>query len=105
VPARAPELRKLVKSALLARGYTAVITQGRRARLRPSLRHPRARGFRLAPGPATLLGRRHPEPRGAEHELLWGQPGGWDYLTEENAARSVDLLPELTDAVVRLLEM
>ena len=31
--------------------------------------------------------------------------GGWDYLTEENAARSVDLLPELTDAVARLLEM
>jgi|tagenome__1003787_1003787.scaffolds.fasta_scaffold20937910_3 hypothetical protein len=29
------------------------------------------------------------------YELLWGQPGGWDYLTEENAARSIDLLPEL----------
>jgi hypothetical protein len=28
VPARAPGLRKLVKSALLARGFTAVATQG-----------------------------------------------------------------------------
>jgi hypothetical protein len=44
-------------------------------------------------------------PRALSYELLWGQPGGWDYLTEENAARSVDLLPELTDAVVRLLAM
>jgi hypothetical protein len=38
------------------------------------------------------------------YELLWGQPGGWDYLTEENAARSVNLLPELIDELARLLQ-
>ena len=37
------------------------------------------------------------------YELLWGQPGGWDYLTEEKAARSIELLPELIDEMARLL--
>jgi hypothetical protein len=38
------------------------------------------------------------------YELLWGQPGGWDYLTEENAARSIDLLPDLIDTLAHLLQ-
>jgi hypothetical protein len=31
------------------------------------------------------------------YEAMWSQPGGWDYLTEENAERSIDFLPELVD--------
>jgi hypothetical protein len=38
------------------------------------------------------------------YELLWGQPGGWDYLTEENAERSINLLPELVGSLIHLAE-
>lgn len=37
------------------------------------------------------------------YELLFGTNTGWDYLTEENAARSVDLLGELLDSLAGLL--
>ena len=37
-------------------------------------------------------------------ESLWSQPGGWDYLTEENASRSIELLPELVDHLILLTE-
>lgn len=36
------------------------------------------------------------------YESLWCQHGGWDYLTEENAERSVALLPELITYVAQL---
>jgi hypothetical protein len=36
------------------------------------------------------------------YEVLWGAGGGWDYLTEENAARSIDLLEELLLRLARL---
>ena len=36
------------------------------------------------------------------YELLWGAGGGWDYLTEENAPRSIDLLEELLLRLVQL---
>jgi hypothetical protein len=29
------------------------------------------------------------------YEIMWGSNTGWDYLTEENAARSIDLLDQL----------
>jgi hypothetical protein len=105
VPARAPELRKLVKSALLARGFTAVVTKG----AEHDYVHPS--GIPVHVDFGSRLGQLHywvgdiRSPGALSYELLWGQPGGWDYLTEENAARSVDLLPELIDAVARLLEM
>ena len=38
------------------------------------------------------------------YEALWGANTGWDYLTEENAARSIDLLDELLLRLVRLFE-
>jgi hypothetical protein len=31
----------------------------------------------------------------ATYEVFWGTNVGWNYLTEENAARSIDLLDEL----------
>jgi hypothetical protein len=38
------------------------------------------------------------------YELLWSQPGGWDYLTEENAARSVDHFAELVEYLIEMAE-
>jgi hypothetical protein len=37
-------------------------------------------------------------------ESLWSIAGGWDYLTEENAARSVELLPKLVEYLIELTE-
>ena len=41
---------------------------------------------------------------GFGYESLWGANTGWDYLTEENAARSIDLLDELLLRLARLFE-
>jgi hypothetical protein len=41
---------------------------------------------------------------GFGYESLWGASTGWDYLTEENAARSIDLLGELLLRLARLFE-
>jgi hypothetical protein len=38
------------------------------------------------------------------YESLWSQPGGWDYLSEENAARSIDFLPEVVEYLIQLPE-
>ena len=39
-----------------------------------------------------------------EYESLWSQPGGWDYVTEENAAHVIALLPELVEYLIGLKE-
>jgi hypothetical protein len=36
------------------------------------------------------------------YDQLWGAPGHWDYIIEENAPRSVDLLGDLVTESVRL---
>jgi hypothetical protein len=46
----------------------------------------------------TLLAQR------LSYETLWGTHTGWDYLTEENAARSIDLLDELLLRLVQLFK-
>ena len=38
------------------------------------------------------------------YEILWGANTGWDYLTAENAARSIDLLDGLLVRLARLFE-
>jgi hypothetical protein len=38
------------------------------------------------------------------YEYLWGAPGGWDYLTEENAPRCIDFLAEQVEHLVSLIE-
>ena len=38
------------------------------------------------------------------YEMLWGMNTGWDYLTEENAARSIDLLDRLLIQFAGLVE-
>jgi len=39
---------------------------------------------------------------GTAYEYFFGMGGGWDYITEENAEASVGLLPELIRRVVTL---
>ena len=46
----------------------------------------------------TLLAQR------LSYEALWGAHTGWDYLTDENAARSIDLLDALLLRLARLFE-
>lgn len=38
------------------------------------------------------------------YETLWGTNTGWDYLTEENAGRSIDLLDQLLVSIAGLIE-
>jgi hypothetical protein len=38
------------------------------------------------------------------YEIMWGSNTGWDYLTEESAARSIDLLDQLLLRLARLFE-
>ena len=38
------------------------------------------------------------------YEALWGTNTGWDYLTEENAVRSIDLLDQLLVSIAGLIE-
>lgn len=103
VPARAPELRKRVKSALLEKGFKAEATKGaEQVYVHPS-------GIPVHVDFGSRMGQLcygvgDVRSQGMlSYELLWGQPGGWDYLTEENAARSIEQLPELIEAVARLL--
>jgi hypothetical protein len=42
--------------------------------------------------------------RRLSYESLWCQHGGWDYLTEENAERTIALLPELIRQVAKLAD-
>src|SRR5262249_40374631 len=38
------------------------------------------------------------------YETFWGTNTGWDYLTEENAVRSIDLLDQLLVSIAGLIE-
>jgi hypothetical protein len=42
--------------------------------------------------------------QGLTYETLFGVNTGWDYLTEENAARSIDLLDQLLVSLAGLME-
>jgi hypothetical protein len=44
------------------------------------------------------------KPFRLSYESLWCQHGGWDYLTEENAERAIDLLPELVTYLATLVD-
>lgn len=111
VPAKAPLLKKLVDSALKAAGYTKQKTpsaggdtrymndSGVEVRLDFASRFMgqlQYRVFTAADGTG---------PRGWNlEETFWSQPGGWDYLTEENAPRCVALLPEVVAKLVGLAQ-
>jgi hypothetical protein len=53
----------------------------------------------------TLKNAAHPLPVvRLSYELFWGASMGWDYLTEENAARSVDFFAEQVAYLANLVE-
>ena len=107
VPARAPELRKRVKEALLARGFTAAVTKGAEHQYVHSSDAVAHVDFGSRMGQLCYWVRAAGAPTrssGLSYESLWGQPGGWDYLTEENVKRSIGTLPELIESLAGLLE-
>jgi hypothetical protein len=106
-PAPGPALRKLVRTALRARGFTAEVAKG------SEHRYVSASGAVIRVDFGSYLGQLVykvsavcGEARivGLSYEALWSQPGGWDYLTDENAARSVDHLAESVEYMIRLPE-
>ena len=83
-PAKAPFLKKLVKAKeSLFAPYNVEFDYGGQL---TQLRHGVPCG-----GPVAIA-----------YEQIWGAPAGWDYLTEENAARSIDLLPEQVESLIIL---
>ena len=106
IPAKAPLLRKLVDAALKRHGFVRdkAFPDGQRKYDGPS-------GATFWPDFGSRMGQLcyWVNIRGdgfnlvhLGYEGLWGQPGGWDYLTEENAERSINLLPELVARVIHL---
>jgi hypothetical protein len=55
-------------------------------------------------GVTCLMPERHVRAQRLTYESLCGTNVGWDYLTEENAARSIDLLDQLLVFLAGLLE-
>jgi hypothetical protein len=107
-PAKAPLVRRLVDAALKRRGFVRD-----KARRSGELKYDGLAGVTIHLDFGSYMGQLcytvsiHSENIKVfrlNYELLWGQPGGWDYLTEENAERSIDLLPELVACVIRLTE-
>jgi hypothetical protein len=106
-PAPAPRLRKLVKATLQARGFTPEKTKG------SEHQYVNSSGAVVRVDFGSYLGQLVYQVSAAcgetrivrlSYESLWSQPGGWDYLTEENAARSVDHLAELVEYLIQLPE-
>jgi hypothetical protein len=108
IPAKAPLLRKLLDAALKRHGF--VRDKGVRG---GQLKYNGPSGATFWPDFGSRMGqlcygvsirRDGIKVVRVSYELLWGQPGGWDYLTEENAERSINLLPELVGDVIHLAE-
>jgi hypothetical protein len=106
-PARAPLLRKLVSAALKGRGFTLETTRG------AEQKYVGAAGDKVRVDFGSRVGQICYSVSAARsdirivmmsYESLWSQPGGWDYLTEENAARAASLLPELVEYLIGLTE-
>lgn len=105
VPAPPAKLRKLIKAAFQTQGFTPEETKG--------TEHTYATpcGAIINMDFGSRMGQLCYDVRTASsvmrslsYELLWSQPGGWDYLSEENAARSVEFLPELVAYLMQLTE-
>ena len=107
VAAKAPALRKLVKATLQGCGFTAEVAKG------AEHKYVNSSGATVRVDFGSRMGQLcyHVSAACADSrivmlsfESLWSQPGGWDYLTEENAARSVHFLPELLEYLIQLPE-
>jgi hypothetical protein len=110
-PAKAPLLRKLLNKMAKARlGATAqkrpggeLVYEGTVADVPLRLSIIFSNRFaQLHWGLDWALRERNLSVRRLTYELLWGSNTGWDYLTEDNAARSIDLLGELLVVIARL---
>jgi hypothetical protein len=106
-PAKAPALRKLVRAALQGRGFAAEVTKG------AAHKYVNSSGATVRVDFGSYMGQICYSVSAAcaatrivmlSYEILWSQPGGWDYLSEENAARSVDFLPEFVEYLIQLPE-
>ncbi len=106
-PAKAPLLRKLLTAAFGQLGFTSERRAGGEQKyVGPS-------GVAVAVDFGSYLGQvcygvsitcGQIKVVRVSYESLWSQPGGWDYLTEENAQRSIELLPELVEYLTGLTE-
>lgn len=106
-PATAPLLKKLAGPGLVSRGFARDTTPGKSGGATHTYRRADGAIVRLDFGSRMgqiCYGVSVPSDRlrvsGLTYELLWGQPGGWDYLTEENAARSIAVLPDVVERTV-----
>jgi hypothetical protein len=113
-PAQAPVLRKQVGAVLKQRGFVAekktprggdnkYTTARGNSRLTVSLDFGSYMG-QLCYGVSVANDLHTLKIARLTYESLWGQHGGWDYLTEENAVRSIELLPELVDYIACLAD-
>lgn len=107
-PAPASLLRKLVDAAVNRHGFARD-----RASKRGELKYDSPSGASVRFDFGSYLGqlsyaisvaRDHARLLRVSHELLWGQPGGWDYLTEANAEQAIARLPEMIETVARLID-
>jgi hypothetical protein len=106
-PSPAPTLRKLVKPALQTRGFTPEVTKG------SEHRYGNSAGAIVRVDFGSYLGQLVYNVSATcgetrilrlSYELLWSLPGGWDYLTDENAARSIDHFAELVEYLIEMTE-
>jgi hypothetical protein len=106
-PASTRLLRKLVKDTLGDRGFSPEVVRG------AEHKYVRASGDKVRIDFGSYMGqlcygvsavRDSSRIVGLSYEALWGQAGGWDYLTEENATRAIGHLPELVEYLIRLTE-
>lgn len=110
-PAKAPQLRKLIDAAFKAlfapikqKGlggetiYSGAI-DGTAFTVRVDFA---ARGVQLVHGVSIPDETRNVMVVGRAYEQLWGATTGWDYLTEENAEASIQLLADNVVALVGL---
>lgn len=106
-PAKAPLLRKLVNAALKGCGFTLDASRGAEQKYVSSAGDKVRVDFGSRMGQvcySVSTARGNTRIVVMSYESLWSQPGGWDYLTEENAARTVGHLPDLVDHLVGLTE-
>jgi hypothetical protein len=108
-PARAADLRKRVKAVLRERGYAASACYGSTRFLSPDgILVDCDFGSRLGQLRwSVLVGAERPDlpmhgHRWISYERLWSLSSDWDYITVENAPRSIEALPGLVDETVRL---
>ena len=100
-------LGKLVKKELVKRGFEARTTRGAEHRYKGPAGDSIQIDFgsysgQLCYGITSIRG--NTKVYRLSYEYLWSQPGGWDYITEENASRCVNLLPTITEYLTTLTE-